>query len=159
MADEITRKLFDQQRAKVAVAEAKLTEERKKLEWMESMAGDIQKAIQESTGETASRSAIAKGQKQMRQRPKPEPVANVSAHSKPQERTLKQHEILDFVDRMEGEFTPKDLCTLVEAHSPFRVALNPLQCAMARMSKAGKGLECMKRGGRWTEATYCRKPA
>lgn len=159
MADEITRKLFDQQRAKVAVAEAKLAEERKKLEWMESMAGDLRKAIQESTGETASRSAIAKGQKQRRQQPKPEPVANVSAHSKLQERTLKQHEILDFVDRMEGEFTPKDLCTLVEAHIPFKVALNPLQCAMARMAKERKGLNCVQKGGRWTEATYVRRPA
>lgn len=158
-ADEITGKLLDLQRARVAEAEAKLADEQKKLEWMESLAGDLRKVIEESEGKFATVIATSRSNKPKRQQPNrnSETVAAVPARSGQPEKVLKQHEILDFVDRMDGEFTPHDLRALIEASSPFKIALNPLQCAMARMAKTGKGLECRRKGGRWIEAAYCRK--
>jgi hypothetical protein len=150
-ADEITRKLLDQQRARVADTEAKLAEERKKLEWMESMAGDLRKAIEDSVGETAPQGAAPKDP--TKKQP-PKPSATAPAPTEQSAKVLRQHEILDFVDRMTEEFTPQDLCVVIESSSPFKVALAPLQVSLSRMAKSGKGVRQTEKGGRWGESRY-----
>ncbi len=151
-ADEITGKLLEKQRARVAVAEARLAEEQRKLGWMESMAGDLKRAIEEVEKADADAAKVSippsKGAK-----------AATGPVLERTERILKEQEILEFVDRMKGDFTPQDLLTFVEGCSPFTVALKPLQVSMARMAKIGKGIRLAKKGGRWAQSIYTRKNA
>ena len=144
----VTRKLVEQQQARVAEAEAKLAEERKKLAWLEGMTGDLGKALAElEVAEPLAGEAKAA-------LPLSEPRLKPA---KPREqRVLKEQEILEFVDRQRGTFTPTALQAAIESASPFDVVLRPLQVALARMARIGKGLEQTTQGNRWVESVYKR---
>jgi len=155
MAVEVSRRLLERQNVRILEAEARLEEERRKLVWVESLAGDLGTVLKEVLEERGDLKVL---QPPLQAQADPAAPEVIKQPNRPL-RTLKEQEILEFADRMEGPFTPQDLLALVEACSSFRVAVKPLQLALSRMAQAGKGLLLLKKGGRWQQSSYVHKDA
>lgn len=162
-ADEIAKRLIARQQAKVAEAQTRLAEEQRKLALLESLAGDLKAVIREvgreesptaTKGNNGPTEMSRKGEVALPKVSRSGAPASNKTKAKP-ERILLEQEILEFADRMEGEFSPQQLKKVADAsQSDFQVALRPLQCSLSRMGQHQKGVLLVAKGSRWKESTY-----